>query len=59
MPGELLTSRTKGPLLLLSISTPATDKPIALAALTAKAIGLSVAGVDIPVSYTHLRAHET
>ena len=35
MPGELLTSKTKGPLLLLSMSTPATDKPRALAALTA------------------------
>jgi hypothetical protein len=38
MPGELLTSKTKGPLLLLSMSTPATDKPRALAALTATLI---------------------
>ena len=35
IPGELFTSRTRGPLLLLSISTPATDNPIAFAALTA------------------------
>ena len=42
MPGELLTSSTKGPLLLLSISTPATDNPIALAALTAMPLSLGL-----------------
>ena len=42
IPGELLTSNTKGPLLLLSISTPATDKPIALDARIAIPLSLAV-----------------
>ena len=45
IPGELFTSRTRGPLLLLSISTPATDNPIAFAALTA--IPLSFADITV------------
>ena len=42
IPGELLTSSTKGPLLLLSISTPATDKPIALDAVEVLAESKSI-----------------
>ena len=61
MPGELLTSKTKGPLLLLSMSTPATDKPRDLAALTATDLSFldriafsAVPPWCISVSYTHL-----
>ena len=38
IPGELLTSKTSGPLLLLRMSIPATESPNALAALMAMAL---------------------